>query len=83
MSYIEAFEQELAQKLVSGETAEAVVRWVSEKVLESYRHDHFLEVDRSSQQLNTLVNKAVCYREYYRSGGYPSTTIKSSTGALK
>jgi len=38
MSYIEEFEQELAQKLMSGETAEAVVRWVSEKVLQSYRN---------------------------------------------
>ncbi len=38
MSYIKQFEQELAQKLVSGETGEDVVRWVSEKVLESYRN---------------------------------------------
>jgi hypothetical protein len=38
MSYIQGFERELAAKLVSGETAETVVRWVSEKVLESYRN---------------------------------------------
>ena len=38
MSYIQQFEVELAQKLVSGETGEEVVRWVSEKVLESYRN---------------------------------------------
>ena len=38
MSYIQDFEKELAGKLVSGETGEAIVRWVSEKVLESYRN---------------------------------------------
>ena len=38
MSYIKQFEQELAAKLVSGDTGEAVIRWVSEKVLESYRN---------------------------------------------
>ena len=38
MSYIEDFEKELAAKLVSGETGEEIVRWVSEKVLESYRN---------------------------------------------
>ena len=38
MSYITEFEQELAAKLVNGETGEEVVRWVSEKVLESYRN---------------------------------------------
>jgi len=38
MSYIQEFEKELAAKLLSGETAESVVRWVSEKVLESYRN---------------------------------------------
>ena len=39
MSYIETFEQELAEKLESGteDTAE-IVRFVSEKVLESYRN---------------------------------------------
>ena len=38
MSYIETFEQELAKKLISSETSEAIVRWVSEKVLESYKN---------------------------------------------
>ena len=38
MSYIEQFEQELAKKLTSSETGEAIVRWVSEKVLESYKN---------------------------------------------
>ena len=39
MSYIETFEQELAEKLESGteDTAE-IVRFVSGKVLESYRN---------------------------------------------
>ena len=37
-SYIEQFESELAKKLTSSETGEAIVRWVSEKVLESYRN---------------------------------------------
>jgi hypothetical protein len=37
---------------------------------DSYSHACFLEVDRSSEQLGTLVNKAVCYLEYYRSGGF-------------
>jgi len=44
-----------------------------------YRHDHFLEVDRSSEQLDTLVNKALCYREYYRSGGYAVRNGKRRT----
>jgi hypothetical protein len=39
MSYIETFEQELMQKLESGtEDTASIVRWVSEKVLESYRN---------------------------------------------
>ena len=38
MSYIEQFEKELATKLTSGETGEAIVRWVSEKILESYKN---------------------------------------------
>jgi hypothetical protein len=37
-SYIEAFEQELSKKLTSSQTGEEIVRWVSEKVLESYRN---------------------------------------------
>jgi len=38
MSYITDFEAELTKKLVSSETADSVVRWVSEKILESYRN---------------------------------------------
>lgn len=38
MSYITDFETELGKKLVSSETAESIVRWVSERVLESYRN---------------------------------------------
>lgn len=39
MSYIEMFEQELMDKLNSTtESTAEIVRWVSEKVLESYRN---------------------------------------------
>ncbi len=39
MSYIETFEQELTLKLETGtESTAELVRWVSEKVLESYRN---------------------------------------------
>lgn len=38
MSYLKDFETELTQKLLSSETAESVIRWVSEKILESYRN---------------------------------------------
>ncbi len=38
MSYIESFEQELIAKLNGNEDEASVVRWVSEKVLESYRN---------------------------------------------
>jgi len=38
MSYIEQFEQELLGKLNGNEDTAAVVRWVSEKILESYRN---------------------------------------------
>ncbi len=37
-SYIEQFESELAGKLNAGEDTVSIVRWVSEKVLESYRN---------------------------------------------
>ncbi|MGD0206170.1 MAG: hypothetical protein ABSC89_00960 [Verrucomicrobiota bacterium] len=37
-SYIEQFEQELISKLNGNEDNAAVVRWVAEKVLESYRN---------------------------------------------
>ena len=38
MSYIEEFETELIAKLNGKEDEASVVRWVSEKVLESYRN---------------------------------------------
>jgi len=39
MSYIEQFEAELARRLESGdEDSRSIVRWVSEKILESYRN---------------------------------------------
>ena len=38
MTYIEQFESELLKKLNSNESEAAIVRWVSEKVLESYRN---------------------------------------------
>jgi uncharacterized membrane-anchored protein len=37
-SYIEQFESELLSKLNGNEDEGAIVRWVSEKVLESYRN---------------------------------------------
>jgi hypothetical protein len=33
-------------------------------------HSFFLEVDRSSESLDTLVSRASCYLNYYRSGGF-------------
>ncbi len=33
-------------------------------------HTFFLEVDRSSETLDTLVNRVGCYVEYYKSGGF-------------
>ena len=41
-----------------------------EEGTKGYMHDCFLELDRSSETLDTLVNRAVCYLEYYRSGGF-------------
>jgi uncharacterized membrane-anchored protein len=38
MTYIQEFEQELVRKLQSTEEPATIVRWVSEKVLESYRN---------------------------------------------
>ena len=38
MSYINEFEQELKAKLNGPEGEDAILRWVSEKVLESYRN---------------------------------------------
>ena len=38
MTYIEQFEVEFAKKLDSAEDTASIVRWTSEKVLESYRN---------------------------------------------
>ena len=38
MTYIEQFEAELAKKLSGSESTAAIIRWTSEKVLESYRN---------------------------------------------
>jgi hypothetical protein len=38
MSYIEQFEQELIAKLNGKEDTASIVRWVAERVLESYRN---------------------------------------------
>ena len=38
MTYIEQFETELLKKLEGAEDTATIVRWVSEKVLESYRN---------------------------------------------
>jgi len=38
MSYIKDFEVELTKKLESGEDTVSIVRWISEKVLASYRN---------------------------------------------
>lgn len=38
MTYIAQFEAELVKKLNSNEDEASVVRWVSERVLESYRN---------------------------------------------
>jgi len=38
MTYIEQFDAEFRKKLESVEDMETIIRWVSEKVLESYRN---------------------------------------------
>lgn len=38
ITYIQEFEAELLKKLEGGEDTAAIVRWISEKVLESYRN---------------------------------------------
>lgn len=35
-----------------------------------FEHTFFLEVDRSSEVQEKLLNKAACYFEYYKSGGF-------------
>ena len=38
MTYLEQFEQELVKKLEAPEDTASIVRWISEKVLESYKN---------------------------------------------
>ena len=38
MTYIEQFEAELVKKLASSENTASIVRWICEKVLESYKN---------------------------------------------
>ena len=38
MSYIKEFENELMKRLNSSQTGEEVIRWVSERILESYKN---------------------------------------------
>ncbi len=38
MTYIDQFEQELVQKLNGPEDTASIIRWICEKVLESYRN---------------------------------------------
>jgi len=38
MSYISKLEDELRQKLAGGEDRDAIVRWVSEKILASFKN---------------------------------------------
>lgn len=35
-----------------------------------FEHSFFLEVDRGTETLDTLGVRAICYRDYYTSGGY-------------
>jgi len=38
MTFIQQFEQELSRQLESGADSIAIIRWASERVLESYRN---------------------------------------------
>lgn len=38
MTYLEQFEQELVQKLRENEDTAAIVRWASERLLQSYKN---------------------------------------------
>ena len=49
MSYLEQFERELAQRIESAADTASIVRWVSEKVLESYRNG--ITAGRSGKQV--------------------------------
>jgi uncharacterized membrane-anchored protein len=59
-SYIEQFEQELIAKLNGNEDEGAIVRWVSEKVLESYRNGI-----TAGQKGATVIRKGTSRRRGY------------------
>ena len=42
----------------------------SEAGSKGFLHECYLEVDRSSETQETLISRAACYLEYYRSGGF-------------
>lgn len=42
----------------------------AEEGTKGYEHAFFLEVDRSSELQETLVQRAACYVDYYKSGGF-------------
>ena len=65
MTYIEQFEQELVQKLQGNEDTAAIVRWVSEKVLESYRNGI-----TAGQNGATVIRKGQSRRK-----GFPSQAL--------
>jgi uncharacterized membrane-anchored protein len=65
MSYIEQFEQELVKKLQSSEDPASIVRWVSEKVLESYRNGI-----TAGQKGATVIRKGQSRRR-----GFPAPSI--------
>jgi hypothetical protein len=64
MSYIEEFEAELVKKLQSNEAPAAIVRWVSEKVLESYRNGI-----TAGQKGKTVIRKGTSRR------GFPAEAL--------
>ena len=41
-----------------------------EEGTKGYAHDFFLEVDRSSEKLDVLIEKAACYLDFHKSGGF-------------
>ncbi len=59
-SYIEQFEQELIAKLNGNEDEGTIVRWVSEKVLESYRNGI-----TAGQKGATVIRKGTSRRRGY------------------
>ena len=56
MSYIKEFEQQLADKLNRNEDKASIVSWVSEKVLESYKHG--IIAGKKALRTNATAEKA-------------------------